>query len=351
MKTGDIKMPAIKIHHTKTDQGTWDVGANTKKLRIGATQAYYTQFFAWRNADGDPAVKSSYKFGHHLVGQDGNIGAASTAACSSGIGVLNGGRGGSNIPDQDRRGVYNHLAAHLRDAGLEPPDLRSLAPDVETRQVPVQLATGADGQEGKLVGTAAVYNKNSGDLGGFTEHIEPGFFSEVLDQDVRALWNHNLDKVLGRTKNKTLQLQDGPEGLDIEIDPPNTTWGNDARTSIARGDVDQMSFTFRVRQGGDKWELRSDGTVHRTLLPGGCDILLDVSPVTIPAYPQTSINARAALDEIISQAAVNQIEDQEQDPDTTQEGGDNEDQDPDAQEGRAIHLRHRYEIDIRKNTI
>ncbi len=84
--------------------------------------------FAWVDPDGDPESKSSYKFPHH----HGVGGAANVRACLSGIAALNGGRGGTSIPDTDRKAVYNHLAAHLRDADREPPELRA-APGVPTK--------------------------------------------------------------------------------------------------------------------------------------------------------------------------------------------------------------------------
>ncbi len=80
--------------------------------------------YAWVDPGGDPDAKASYKFIHHEVGQNGEVGAASVRACTSGIGILNGARGGAHIPAADRKGIYNHLARHLRDAGDEPASLK-----------------------------------------------------------------------------------------------------------------------------------------------------------------------------------------------------------------------------------
>ena len=116
-------MPAIGVHHTDTTDAAWDSGANEKRLRSGESEAYYAREYAWRDPDADPTTKSAYKFPHHEVDADGNPGSANLTACSAGIAVLNGGRGGANIPAADRDGVYLHLAAHLRDGGKEPPEL------------------------------------------------------------------------------------------------------------------------------------------------------------------------------------------------------------------------------------
>jgi hypothetical protein len=79
--------------------------------------------YAWVDPGGDPDSKSSYKFIHHEVGPR-EVGPANLKAATSGIGVLNGARGGADIPAGDRKGVYNHLARHLRDGGQEPPALK-----------------------------------------------------------------------------------------------------------------------------------------------------------------------------------------------------------------------------------
>lgn len=95
------------------------------EARVPADEAHLMASHAWRDDAGDPDAKASYKFGHHVIATDGEVGAASTRACSNGIAVLNGGRGGANIPDADRPGVHDHLAGHLEDAGRDAPPLAS----------------------------------------------------------------------------------------------------------------------------------------------------------------------------------------------------------------------------------
>jgi hypothetical protein len=116
---------ALPTHETPTTDAAWDGPANEARARSGEDEAYYKRIYAWRDPDSDSGVKSSYRFIHHTVGSDGTPGAANIRGCQTGIGVLNGGRGGTTIPDADRQGVYNHLARHLRDAEVEPPELKS----------------------------------------------------------------------------------------------------------------------------------------------------------------------------------------------------------------------------------
>jgi len=157
----------------------------------------------------------------------------------------------------------------------------------------LRLVGGSESENPRILGYAAVFNSPSEDLGGFVEVIEPGFFREVLGGDTRALWNHDRSQVLGRTASGTLTLTEDDHGLRYEIDPPDAVWARDAMASIQRGDVNQSSFAFLTHANGDRWEKRADGVVVRTLLAGGCRELQDVSPVTFPAYPATSAEARA----------------------------------------------------------
>jgi len=120
---------AVGSHHTDTSDSTWDSGAAEKRLptpmSIDAARGAYAWMANGAAEDGE-IRKSDLKFIHHEVDAQGNPGAANLIACSNGIGVLNGGRGGTTIPAADRQGVYNHLAAHLRDAGRTPPPLADL---------------------------------------------------------------------------------------------------------------------------------------------------------------------------------------------------------------------------------
>lgn len=121
------KRQAIASHSTGTSDAAWDGPANEKRLPSGddGDAATLKKAYAWIDPDGDKDKKSAYKFIHHLVDSDGSVGDASTVACTTGIGVLNGARGGTTIPDADRKGVYNHLAKHLKDADITPPELKS----------------------------------------------------------------------------------------------------------------------------------------------------------------------------------------------------------------------------------
>lgn len=166
-----------------------------------------------------------------------------------------------------------------------------------------KLEVRAAGEGGKpmLAGYAAVFNQTSEDLGGFREMIMPGAFAKSLqNRDARALWQHDAKMVMGRASTGTLRLVEDDTGLHVEIDPPDTQWARDALITVERGDVNQMSFGFEVPRGGETWGDLPDGTYLRKLWEVD---LWEVSGVTFPAYPQTSIAVRDHLAALRAEAS------------------------------------------------
>lgn len=156
----------------------------------------------------------------------------------------------------------------------------------EYRTIKTRLSE--DSEQRKITGYAAKFDSYSEDLGGFREKIMPGAFAKRLpNADVRALFNHDPNMVLGRNKSGTLDLIEDEVGLRFEVDIPDTQWAKDLRTSMLRGDIDQCSFGFYCKE--DRWEV-IDGKDVRTLV----DVdIFDVSVVTYPAYPETESQVRS----------------------------------------------------------
>ncbi len=294
-------MPAIPVHHTAISTGAWDGPANEARLRNDGDAAYYRKAFAWVDPEVDPETKGAYKFIHHEVGADGSVGPANVRACQTGIGVLNGGRGGANIPSGDRRGVWNHLAAHLRDADVEPAPLRSSRPAIEYRTYPLAelRVEEPDGQRPRIVGHAAIFNRRSEvlmQIGSerLVEEVAPGAFTKTLrEADIRALVNHDPNLVLGRNRSGTLSLAEDERGLAVTIEPPDTQAARDLIALMRRGDVNQMSFAFQsVKESWSREDDEATGiTTHVRRLREAR--LYDVSVVTFPAYPDTDAQVRA----------------------------------------------------------
>jgi HK97 family phage prohead protease len=148
------------------------------------------------------------------------------------------------------------------------------------------------GEKPIMRGHAAVFGQEADIMGLFRERIDPGAFKSAIGRDdIRALWNHNPDYVLGRNKAGTLTLSEDDTGLAVEIDPPDTQWARDLMVSMKRGDVSQMSFGFRVKE--QTWE-RVAGKLPLRIIRGV--ELFDVSPVTYPAYEGTDVSVRSSAD-------------------------------------------------------
>lgn len=118
---GDAYKAAIRPHLTKSADGEWNGSKAVKGIPAESSVSDLRSVFAWCDPNKDPELKESYKFPHHEAVK----GEANLRACITGIAILNGARGGAGVPDADRRGVYNHLAAHLEEAKREVPELRA----------------------------------------------------------------------------------------------------------------------------------------------------------------------------------------------------------------------------------
>lgn len=159
---------------------------------------------------------------------------------------------------------------------------------MERRCVGMRVEERAGEEGARLAGYAAVFDTLSVVIWGmFRERIARGAFADSLDRDVLALWQHDTARVLGRTGNQTLRVWEDEAGLGFELWPPDTTDGRDAVTLIRRGDVRQMSFGFQVLD--DQWDVDEEEQIIRTLKRVR---LIEVSPVTLPAYPDTAVGVR-----------------------------------------------------------
>jgi len=177
-----------------------------------------------------------------------------------------------------------HLFSTLRK--VEGAEVRSKSEVVEKRSYNGE----ARALEGRTVeGYASVFNSMSEDLGGFREIILPGAFKNALNDDVRALYNHDSNYLLARTTSGTLELKEDDKGLYYRFEMPNTSYGNDLLELYRRGDLTQSSFGFTVDK--DSWRME-EGQHIRYI--ESVSSLFDVSPVVYPAYTAASSGLRSA---------------------------------------------------------
>ena len=171
---------------------------------------------------------------------------------------------------------------------------------LETRQFnltqPLELRTDETTKRTWIKGLAAVFNQASADMGGFTEIISPGAFATSLADpasapggDFRCLVNHDPEKILGRTSNQTLTLQEDATGLRFESMVPDTSYGRDLLELLNLGTIRGCSFGFYVPDDGDSIVCTGNGQIIRTL---NTICLAEVSMTTSPAYDGTSISLR-----------------------------------------------------------
>lgn len=150
----------------------------------------------------------------------------------------------------------------------------------------------------RIAGYAAVFDTWSDDLGWFREKIAPGAFADAIRKsDTVALFNHDSNIVLGRTSNDTLRLKEDETGLHMEVDLPDTQAANDLYILVERGDIHQQSFGFIVES--QEWKYGEKGEPDERTITKVRE-LFDVSPVTYPAYPDTSVAKRYKSDAIVS---------------------------------------------------
>jgi len=164
----------------------------------------------------------------------------------------------------------------------------------DTPLLAVETRSEEGGSESRewIVGYAAKFGVLSLELGDFVERLDPGAFSIVTERrgrkkplQTRALWNHDANFPLARYP-ETLRLTVDDIGLRYEFPVPDTTYGRDIAANIRAGIVKGSSFAFQVAKGGDEWSVE-EGRSVRTIK--AVDSLIDVSPTTFPAYPDSDV--------------------------------------------------------------
>ncbi|MGW0920383.1 HK97 family phage prohead protease [Streptomyces sp. NPDC002755] len=170
---------------------------------------------------------------------------------------------------------------------------------LERRTVPTEFETRSEGGTFTFYGYALKWDARSQNLGGFRERVANGATTEAIElDDIRALYNHDPNMVLGRNRSGTLRLSEDSTGLHYEVPMPDTSYARDLAVSMERGDVTQSSFGFRVKADGDSWTEDDDGFPLRTLTRVG---LFDVSPVTYPAYNDSTSGVGSRALELLAE--------------------------------------------------
>jgi HK97 family phage prohead protease len=167
--------------------------------------------------------------------------------------------------------------------------------EIRSRTIPVTESNTVEGY---------ALNWNEYDMGSFMERIDVNALGELRDYDVHALYNHDYDRVLARSKygEGTLSLEQDQEGLKFRFDLPDTSTGNEVRTLVGRGDVDQASWAFTVKK--ERWEnVRSEKPTRVIEQIGE---MYDISLTPRGANPTTSVALRS-LEKALQEAEPEQL--------------------------------------------
>lgn len=145
-----------------------------------------------------------------------------------------------------------------------------------------------EGEDEYFEGYAVIFNSPT-DLGWMSEEIVSGAFDDVMDDDVRGLFNHDPDVILGRNKSGTMSLTVDKKGVKYKIRyNPNDPDHVRVMEKVKRGDISQSSFAFTIKDA--EWETKNNKD-HRRVLK--LQRWYDVAPVTYPAYTDTTVAARS----------------------------------------------------------
>jgi HK97 family phage prohead protease len=207
---------------------------------------------------------------------------------------------------------------HLEAMAGEDAPHRSAVPETERLWIstfikggsPLEVRSGPPGTHSrKIGGYAAVFDRNSEDLGGFRERVMPTFFNKSKSDDwpgVVCRWNHKDDFLLGTTSSGHLVLTLDNIGLDYEVDLPRCR--EDVLEMAERRDLRHSSFAFQVYD--EDW-VAADGYPMRHLISGR---LIDVAPVTSPAYPDATVGLRslarfvgAPIEDVLKKSENNEL--------------------------------------------
>jgi HK97 family phage prohead protease len=159
----------------------------------------------------------------------------------------------------------------------------------------IEYRSGEGEKPAEAEGHFLVFDERVQIMPGYYEEIASTALDNVMDDDVRVLFNHDENKILARTKAKpepTATIDKDDKGGIVRWSFPKTTYADDLRESMKRGDVSQMSFAFRVKKV--EWTDFENGDVLRRITE--FEKLYDVSPVTFPAYPTTDVALRSMQD-------------------------------------------------------
>lgn len=269
--------------------GGWSFSSDDGNKILGDDNwAEYGKWFMGKDASQEKETKAYYKY---PFGKNGKIFRSALIAIRQRSG------------QQDEPKIFNAAGTLIEKIDKEEDSRSNIAKikellgsgdssnvEVRTGKAEFRVVRKEDGALPRIEGYAAVFGKDSEDMG-FIERIASGAFKKALKiSDARSLFNHDPNIVLGRQSAKTLELSEDKTGLFMSVQPPDTQLIRDmVLTPIERGDIKEQSFGFTIE--ADKWENLDSDKPIRTITK--VREIFDTGPVTFPAYTDTSVALRS----------------------------------------------------------
>lgn len=260
----------------------WSFSASDGNTLFSSVDEDWSQFALWflvEDTDSDEETKARYKYPY---GKNGKIWRRAVIAIKQ--------RASAEDFNQLVETADKLLQAIDEKIGKEEDSFSDEG--IERRFFPVTEMRLSTDEEGHMYveGYPIVYDKYA-DLWGFREIIKKGAAKKALEKsDEYILWNHAADQPMAAKKNGTLEAKEDDKGVFIRAEVSKTIWGRNGYEAIQNGVVDKMSFAFRVAKNGERWSFK-DNIDTREILE--YDEILDYSPVTYPAYKDTTVIARS----------------------------------------------------------
>lgn len=278
------------------------------------------------------SAEENAKLNHHGIATDGSQGAPDIEACHAGIEIL---AARIDIDSGKRFAAWKHLAAHIKEAGGEAAELSNSAElpiaydnalrsgssgwadyqygpvrskalfDQDSVALAVrsnkELRASAGDSDRKISMLVVPYEGAGANLGSFREVYQRGCFSQGLDNDPRALFNHDEACVIGRTSAGTCRFWEDAEGVHVDADAPATTWADDLLVSMRRGDITQASAAFWILK--ERWEMR--GSEKTRVIEKAR--MREASVHSFAAYENTMATVAKPAIEVPSQPAMHAV--------------------------------------------
>lgn len=300
-------MGAIPVHHTETSSSGWDGPEQEGNLETPLTKAIGDDTFAWVDPDGDETTKSAWRYVHHFV-TDHKPGAASTKGCSTGIAALNGARGGSTIPEADRKGVHAHLAAHLIDHGVKEadvPELKSLDEVHETRADTNECPT--CGGDGKIKGGSTTCPDCGGD-GSAPAGSESKSFNTIKACRAAIYGNDELrSEVRSATEVRTVRQMDPNARIAQQFEMREVANGSGGTSLRFTGYASVVERGYEVSdQFGPYTETISRNAFNKTLKDGAdVSFLTNHSGITMARTKSGTLQLSSDSTGLYTEATLN----------------------------------------------